>query len=74
MSAAIYRTAVFLFSIVCYGAFLLVFLYLLALPRQPAGNAAGRCLPGDADARVAIHRSGTRHGFAASPRCWWMSA
>ena len=30
MSAAIYRTAAFLFSIVCYGAFLLVFLYLLA--------------------------------------------
>ena len=30
MSAAIYRTAAFLFSIVCYGVFLLVFLYLLA--------------------------------------------
>lgn len=30
MSAAVYRTAAFLFSIVCYGAFLLVFLYLLA--------------------------------------------
>ena len=28
--AAIYRTAAFLFSIVCYGVFLLVFLYLLA--------------------------------------------
>jgi protein-S-isoprenylcysteine O-methyltransferase Ste14 len=30
MSAGVYRTAVFLFSIVSYGAFLLVFLYLLA--------------------------------------------
>lgn len=30
MSAAIYRTAAFLFTIVCYGVFLLVFLYLLA--------------------------------------------
>jgi methanethiol S-methyltransferase len=30
MSATIYRTAAFLFSILCYGAFLLVFLYLLA--------------------------------------------
>ncbi len=30
MSAAVYRSAAFLFSIVCYGAFLLVFLYLLA--------------------------------------------
>jgi protein-S-isoprenylcysteine O-methyltransferase Ste14 len=30
MSAAIYRTAAFVFSIVCYGVFLLVFLYLLA--------------------------------------------
>jgi protein-S-isoprenylcysteine O-methyltransferase Ste14 len=30
MSAAIYRSAVFLFSILCYGVFLLVFLYLLA--------------------------------------------
>jgi methanethiol S-methyltransferase len=30
MPAAVYRTAAFLFSIVCYGAFLLVFLYLLA--------------------------------------------
>ena len=30
MSAAIYRTAAFFFSIICYGAFLLVFLYLLA--------------------------------------------
>jgi protein-S-isoprenylcysteine O-methyltransferase Ste14 len=30
MSAAIYRTSVFLFSILCYGVFLLVFLYLLA--------------------------------------------
>jgi methanethiol S-methyltransferase len=30
MSAAVYRTAVFLCSVVCYGAFLLVFLQLLA--------------------------------------------
>jgi protein-S-isoprenylcysteine O-methyltransferase Ste14 len=30
MSVAIYRTSVFVFSILCYGAFLLVFLYLLA--------------------------------------------
>jgi protein-S-isoprenylcysteine O-methyltransferase Ste14 len=30
MSAAIYRTAAFLSTIVCYGVFLLVFLYLLA--------------------------------------------
>ncbi len=30
MPATIYRTAAFLFSIVCYGVFLLVFLYLLA--------------------------------------------
>jgi protein-S-isoprenylcysteine O-methyltransferase Ste14 len=30
MSATIYRTAAFLFSIACYAAFLLVFLYLLA--------------------------------------------
>ena len=30
MTAAVYRTAVFCFSIACYGAFLLVFLYLLA--------------------------------------------
>jgi protein-S-isoprenylcysteine O-methyltransferase Ste14 len=30
MSAVVYRSAAFLFSIVCYGAFLLVFLYLLA--------------------------------------------
>ena len=30
MPAAIYRTCAFLFSIVCYGVFLLVFLYLLA--------------------------------------------
>lgn len=30
MSAAVYRAAVFLFSVVCYGAFLVVFLYLLA--------------------------------------------
>jgi protein-S-isoprenylcysteine O-methyltransferase Ste14 len=30
MSAASYRSAAFVFSIVCYGAFLLVFLYLLA--------------------------------------------
>ena len=37
MSAAVYRTAVFLFSIVCYGAFLLVFLYLLAF----LGNLQG---------------------------------
>jgi len=30
MPAAIYRSAAFIFSIVCYGMFLLVFLYLLA--------------------------------------------
>ena len=30
MTAAVYRTAVFCFSIACYSAFLLVFLYLLA--------------------------------------------
>ncbi len=30
MTAGIYRTGAFVFSIVCYGAFLLVFLYLLA--------------------------------------------
>lgn len=30
MPAAVYRTAAFVFSIVCYGAFLLAFLYLLA--------------------------------------------
>ena len=30
MQAAVYRSAVFLFSLLCYGAFLLVFLYLLA--------------------------------------------
>src|SRR5262245_48481088 len=30
MPAAVYRAAVFLFSIACYGSFLLVFLYLLA--------------------------------------------
>ena len=30
MSAAVYRSAAFLFSILCYGVFLLVFLYLLA--------------------------------------------
>ena len=29
MSTTIYRGAAFLFSIVCYGVFLLVFLYLL---------------------------------------------
>ena len=31
MPAAIYRTAVFFFSIICYGAFLLVFLYSIPL-------------------------------------------
>jgi protein-S-isoprenylcysteine O-methyltransferase Ste14 len=30
MSSPVYRTAVFVFSIACYGVFLLVFLYLLA--------------------------------------------
>jgi protein-S-isoprenylcysteine O-methyltransferase Ste14 len=30
MSAPVYRTAAFLFSVVCYGVFLLVLLYLLA--------------------------------------------
>ena len=38
--AAIYRSAVFLFSIACYGVFLLVFLYLLAF----LGNLAPRSI------------------------------
>ena len=38
--AAIYRSAVFLFSIACYGVFLLVFLHLLAF----LGNLAPRSI------------------------------
>ena len=60
MQAAVYRTAVFLFSIVCYGAFLLVFLYLLAFL-------------GNLQVTPFVSRSidlGRDMGSPATRRCW----
>ena len=57
MPAAIYRTAAFLFSIVCYGVFLLVFLYLLAFLGNLQATPIACWCP--------LDRSGSRHGFAA---------
>ena len=45
MSAAAYRAGVFLFSIACYGAFLLVFLYLLAFLSNLQATPAADIFP-----------------------------
>ncbi len=45
MPTAIYRTSAFLFSIVCYGAFLLVFLYLLAFLGNLQATPLAETLP-----------------------------
>ena len=64
MPAAIYRSVAFLFSIVCYGAFLLVFLYLLAF----LGNLQAMPL------RVQVRSISGVTWARWKPRCWWMSA
>ena len=46
MSTTIYRSAAFLFSIVCYGVFLLVFLYLLAFLGKADADPANADLDG----------------------------
>ncbi len=62
MPTAIYRTAAFLFSIVCYGVFLLVFLYLLAfLGNLQATPRLGPSTWGATWVRWDL-------------RCWWISA
>lgn len=79
MSAAIYRTTAFLFSIVCYGAFLLVFLYLIAF----LGNLVPRSIDlgrdmGSAQAAVLVDLGllllfGLQHSVMARPgfkRVW----
>ena len=73
MSAAIYRTAAFLFSIVCYGVFLLVFLYLLAFlgnlqatPLAEPSRRSGRWCPDPSISGATWVRRDSR--------CWWISA
>ena len=63
MTAAIYRTAAFLFSIVCYGVFLLVFLYLLAF----LGNLQATPL---VPSPSILGATWVRWDL----RCWWISA
>ena len=65
MSAAIYRVAVFLFSVVSYGAFLLVFVYLLAF----LGNLQTTALVDDLPAlRTLLSRSIDLGRDMGSPR------
>jgi methanethiol S-methyltransferase len=45
MPAAVYRTTAFLFSVLCYGAFLLVFVYLLAFLGNLQATAVADVLP-----------------------------
>ncbi len=64
MSAAVYRTGAFLFSIACYGGFLLVFLYLLAFLSNLQATPVADAFPA---IRTWVSRSGrswARHGFA----------
>ena len=57
MTSFVYRGTAFVFSIICYGVFLLVFLYLLAF----LANARGPL----------VHRSRARHGLdGQSPSRW----
>lgn len=45
MAAAIYRTGAFVFSVLCYGAFLLVFVYLLAFLANLQATSAANAMP-----------------------------
>jgi methanethiol S-methyltransferase len=81
MPAAIYRSVVFLLSVICYGAFLLVFLYLLAflgnLQATPRSIDLGRDMGSPAFALLAdiglILLFGLQHSVMARPgfkRAW----
>ena len=73
MSATIYRATAFLFSIACYGVFLLVFLYLLAF----LANLQTTPLADDFPAIRALVPTLWILGATWvrwNSRCWWISA
>ena len=69
MPATIYRAAVFLLSIVCYGVFLLVFLYLLAF----LGNLQIRRCP-DSPAWYPYPSTWAATWVQRHPQSRWISA